>query len=227
MTDSPSSTERGWLYLGGAARYLGVHFTTLRRWADAGEVPCLRTPGGRRRFSIADLDRFLNQMRGRSLPAAGNGLMSLQDRTLKIARREMEEHSVQQQDWVTRFPVEQRDDFRRYGRQFMGLLLQYGSCRHPGAAYLEQARRLAREHGIVCQRAGLTITETASAVLFFRHSLLQVVYEAGMVNGLDDAESRHLYQRLSDFLDAILLAASEGYSEAAARPAQANGAQSA
>ena len=36
-----------WLDLSAAADYLGVHFTTLRRWTDDGKVPCIRTPGGR------------------------------------------------------------------------------------------------------------------------------------------------------------------------------------
>src|SRR5512141_1652730 len=54
----PASSEH-WLDLSEAAQYLGVHFTTLRRWADAGQVPCIRTPRGRRRFSRPELTAFL------------------------------------------------------------------------------------------------------------------------------------------------------------------------
>jgi excisionase family DNA binding protein len=42
-----------------AARYLGVSLATVRRWADAGHLSCYRTPGGQRRFSREQLDRFL------------------------------------------------------------------------------------------------------------------------------------------------------------------------
>jgi excisionase family DNA binding protein len=52
-----------WLNLSDAAQFLGVHFTTLRRWADAGQISCIRTPGGRRRFSKNDLQAFINNMR--------------------------------------------------------------------------------------------------------------------------------------------------------------------
>lgn len=44
------------LRLSEAAAYLYVHPDTLRRWADQGKVRCVRTPGGERRFAIADLE---------------------------------------------------------------------------------------------------------------------------------------------------------------------------
>lgn len=37
------------------AKLLGVHYTTLRRWADRRKVPYTRTPGGQRRFRVGDL----------------------------------------------------------------------------------------------------------------------------------------------------------------------------
>ena len=39
-----------WLNLGEAAEILGVHPSTLRAWADHGEIPAHRTPGKHRRF---------------------------------------------------------------------------------------------------------------------------------------------------------------------------------
>jgi excisionase family DNA binding protein len=45
-----------------AARYLGVSLATIRRWTDAGHVSCYRTPGGQRRFSRDQLDRFINSL---------------------------------------------------------------------------------------------------------------------------------------------------------------------
>ena len=43
------------LRLSEAASLLGVRPETLRRWADAGTVPCVRTPGGERRFRREDI----------------------------------------------------------------------------------------------------------------------------------------------------------------------------
>lgn len=47
-----------WLTLQEAARLLGVHQNTLRRWADAGYVRVHRTPGGHRRFERAQIEQL-------------------------------------------------------------------------------------------------------------------------------------------------------------------------
>ena len=48
-----------------AARHLGVSISTLRRWSDAGHVQSYRTPGGQRRFSVEQLDAFLDSLQPR------------------------------------------------------------------------------------------------------------------------------------------------------------------
>ena len=45
-----------------AARRLGVSISTVRRWSDAGHLKGSRTPGGQRRFSVAQLDEFLDSL---------------------------------------------------------------------------------------------------------------------------------------------------------------------
>jgi excisionase family DNA binding protein len=54
-------TDQEWLSLSQAAQLLGIHPTTLRRWADNGSVPAKVTPGGHRRFLRAELQVFLAQ----------------------------------------------------------------------------------------------------------------------------------------------------------------------
>ena len=43
-----------------AAKRLGVNASTLRRWADNGQVPSYRTAGGHRRFSVSELDTIIS-----------------------------------------------------------------------------------------------------------------------------------------------------------------------
>ncbi len=43
-----------------AAKYLGVHHNTIRKWAARGAIPMHRNPAnGYRLFKRSDLDRFL------------------------------------------------------------------------------------------------------------------------------------------------------------------------
>jgi len=57
-----------------AASYLGVSLATIRRWSDAGHISCYRTPGGQRRFSREQLDRFIG-----SLQRHGSGTTAHQE----------------------------------------------------------------------------------------------------------------------------------------------------
>lgn len=41
------------------AEQLGITRQTISRWAREGQIPCLTTPGGWRRFRQADVDAFL------------------------------------------------------------------------------------------------------------------------------------------------------------------------
>ena len=48
--------------VGDAATYLGVSPASLRRWSDQGLLRVYRTPGGQRRYAVADLDEFIRTM---------------------------------------------------------------------------------------------------------------------------------------------------------------------
>jgi excisionase family DNA binding protein len=41
-----------------ASLILGVHSETLRRWERTGKIKCERTPGGKRRFLLSDIQTF-------------------------------------------------------------------------------------------------------------------------------------------------------------------------
>ena len=50
------------------AQLLGVGEATVKRWADAGEIDCFRTPGGHRKFRLRDVTVFVQK---RNYHAAG------------------------------------------------------------------------------------------------------------------------------------------------------------
>ena len=57
-----AKTHRLGLTTSEAARHLGVSLSTIRRWSDMGYLRGYRTPGGQRRFSIEQLDEFLESL---------------------------------------------------------------------------------------------------------------------------------------------------------------------
>lgn len=48
-----------------ASILLRVSRATVRRYADAGRLPCERTPGGQRRFFLRDIEMFYRQLKAK------------------------------------------------------------------------------------------------------------------------------------------------------------------
>jgi excisionase family DNA binding protein len=66
---SPSAAAPRLLSAQGAAKYLGVPYTSLRDWALRGHIPIVRVPDCRRLwFDRKDLDRAVEAWKGRSEP---------------------------------------------------------------------------------------------------------------------------------------------------------------
>lgn len=57
-----------------------------------------------------------------------------------------------------------------------------------------------------CYQAGLSVTHTIQAFLFFQRSILDAVHETGFLGEFNNAQSHLLYQRISLFFDEMLMA---------------------
>src|SRR5262249_25545419 len=142
---SPAGTAtaaQAWLGLGRAAQYLGVHPTTLRRWAVAGEVPCMVTPGGHRRFDLADLNQ-LALKRGQLRVWAGLERRGA-DHALQRPRQEIA--APGDKPWLSAFGEAGRRQQRELGQHLMGLMLQYVSLPAGGDELLAEAQAIGRTH---------------------------------------------------------------------------------
>jgi excisionase family DNA binding protein len=205
--------ESRWLDLSAAADYLGVHFTTLRRWTDDGKVPCIRTPGGRRRYRLAELAAFLASLqqgepRAVAVASSGQGLASL------LPPRHL---GISSEPWYSRLDEAQRSAMRSGGQQLLAVLIQYATRGNGGEAFLQEGRRLAAAYGEASYQANLSLIETLRAFLVARRSINDSVHQAGALAGAPDADTWRLYDRMATFLDAMLLATVESFEQAQAR----------
>jgi excisionase family DNA binding protein len=190
-----------WLELSEAADYLGVHYTTLRRWADAGKVPCIRTPGGHRRFRQFELDRFLA-----GLAQAESGQVLAPVPPSQMLMRAHPGHSeVRNEPWYGRLDEVQRTAMRASGQQMMAVLMQYAVRKSGGGAFMEEGRRIAIQYGQICHAVHLSLVETISGFNLVRRSIADSVYQAGSLAGTPDQESWRIFDRVNNFLDTMLI----------------------
>ena len=214
-SSQPSSappTEPRWLTLKQASDFLGIHFTTLRAWADRGEVPTFRTPGGHRRFSADDLRRFLEERSAHSTPPNAAAVI---ETALVRVRASLESTAAERPGWREGFGGEDNDARRQRGRQLFGLALAYVLKPAQRERTLAEGQRLGYEYGREAALSGVNLAETGRAVQFFRGQLLHAVHSNE--SGAPDADDMRVAQWIDHFLDEVLYTVLEGY-ESAVKP---------
>ncbi len=207
MIDPLPETER-WLTLSQAAQELGVHITTLRRWADNGDIPVMLTPGGHRRFAASDIVRFARERRSQS---ADNLDVAFADKALIQARQEI---VVQQnQTWIRSFDDEARLRYRILGRQLLGLTLQYLSDEN-GGAIVAEAAHIGRQYGEIGLQNNLPLTEALEASMFFRDMIMETALQLPENTRIRPEANVRLLRRVNKLLNTVQLAIAEVYDAA-------------
>ena len=64
------------------AMIMGVHVSTVKRWTDAGKLPCYQTPGGHRKFILRHINKFLAKNKKKSKKVNIIELEGIKDRKL-------------------------------------------------------------------------------------------------------------------------------------------------
>lgn len=196
------------LELSEAALILEVHQSTLRRWADAGKIPFIRTLSGRRRFDRAVVEHAHQEMNRTAQTVTKE---QLETRTLDFARHHTGDLSTLTGGWFSHLTEEQVLLFRYSGQRLLGLMMQFISRTDGAETYLEEAKHVAGDYGLICFRAGLSVSQTAEAFLHFRRSILESVQATTGLGGPNDKDGHRIILRTSDFYDALLVATIESY----------------
>ncbi|CAA9548426.1 MAG: hypothetical protein AVDCRST_MAG70-712 [uncultured Thermomicrobiales bacterium] len=200
---------RTWLSITEACKLLGVDQTTLRRWSDAGKVPMFRTPGGHRRYDQAALQAFLDHA-GRAGSASTGSLVSdrLTDRSLS-AYGARHIAGARERRWFEAYDEATLDEHRHHGRRLVDLAIRYATDPDVNrrATLLREGEQIANRYGTSGAAAGISISDTIDAFLYFRQPVLQAVI--GMIDEerLPAKRVAHLLAEISTFMEHVLVAA--------------------
>lgn len=208
MTDLANNDS--WLTLSAAAELLDVHPTTLRRWANNGDIPVMVTPGGHRRFAASDLARFARE---RSALRNVNGYAGLWA-TKALARTRQDVIVHRHESWMAYFDEEGRSQTRLLGQQLMGLTLQFLSSEsneENSASLLEEARRIGRLYAWNCMARGVPLRMTLEASIFFRDSLIETALQLPETANIRPEANVRLLRRVNAILNAVHLAVADVY----------------
>lgn len=198
-----------WLSLKEAASHLGIHETTLRRWADNGDIPVMLTPGGHRRFAAADLERFAQDRRRLKMVSGLEQLWA--EQALQETRQAIVRHP--DLPWLSAFSPEERERKRQLGRRLMGLMLQYLSSDDACEDILAEAQAIGREHAQNALSLGVPLVEAMQAMLFFRDTIVEVAIQLPDVAHVRPDSNTRLLRRINTLVNSVQLAVAETYDQ--------------
>jgi excisionase family DNA binding protein len=197
-----------YLSLSAASRLLGVHSTTLRRWADSGAIPVYVTPGGHRRFARSDIE-YLAARQPLSTRALSSAWAS---RALATTRSGLTAPGARN-TWLARIGEAERDAWRSVGRQLLGVVLHYINSPHDNEDLLVEARRIGAHYATLARGAGMPLTAALEAALFFRDSLVESAMQLSDDVHPRPEESARLLRRISRVANEVHLAVAAGYEQ--------------
>jgi excisionase family DNA binding protein len=199
-----------YLSLSAASKLLGVHSTTLRRWADQGAIPVYVTPGGHRRFARGDIEALAARQ-----PLSTQALGSVwASKAVAVTRSELaHQHSNDRQAWMRHVSDADRADWRRVGQQLMGVVLRYINGPNEDERLLDEARTIGADYARLARRAGMPLTGALEAALFFRDSLVDAAMALPDEAHMRPEENARLLRRISRVANEVHLAVAKGYEE--------------
>lgn len=199
-----------WLSLKQAADQLGIHPTTLRRWADNGDIPVYITPGGHRRFLEADVQAVL-----------GGGPLNVQEtkperawatRALLTTQERLRDHRSEVQ-WLQVFDEDKRAQQRELGKQLLALIMQHIALPEGDESLLVEAERIAEHYANICKSIGLTAAQGLEIIVFFRDNMTETALKLPQVATVDDDNRLRLLRKLNQIFNLLQIKLVEAYQE--------------
>lgn len=202
-----------WVSIREASALLGISSATLRRWAEAGEIPAFTTPGGHRRFS-----RVVLTARLPVAASAPRDLVRLGETADGVAERYRRRAggTAAAAPWLGSVPESSRVRLREHGRVIAASLI--ASIEAPGereqAAALGAGIEVATDYGRIAGTLGATMRQTVATFLQFRRPFVEEMAAVARRRQLDAAGTAALLGASAEAIDRLLDATLEGFEQA-------------
>jgi excisionase family DNA binding protein len=199
--------ETRWLTLGEAADRLNVHRTTLRRWADEGQVPFMLTPGGHRRFAESDVDHLSS--RRHSAKRMGPVERMWAKHALNEVRKQLT--AREGEGWVEQHDGVARARGRELGQQLMAVALRYLTADEAGTDLSDEAHEVGLQYGRHALELGMPVTQALQVSMFFRDALVSAAIQLPENVRIPQTSQTRLLGRINRMLNTVQLGVAKAY----------------
>lgn len=199
----PARRRSRWVSLARACEILGVNESTVRRWADSGEIQVFRTPGGHRRFAEDELLALVDSGGRQPQRELGPAAVSRVRRQLHSGKPEAA--------WYRGIDQDERDALRPLGRRLVEIVDDYLARRSRRSDLEEEVGEIGREYGRELLRRDMPLSQATQAFTFFRRSLDETAKQLSERNRLTAEESATAREQIAGLADRVLLGLIEAY----------------
>ncbi len=201
-------SETEWISLRHAAEILGVHPATVRNWADRGDLPSRRTPGGHRRFRKADLLHYA-ETQGELQPMEVQVIIQ---NALGQARLQVSGGGMADQPWYTLMSDASRRHMRDKGMETMEAIRRYLAQGAPDDL-LAAAIRLGKDYAAALSRDGLSLAQAMRGFFYFTDFVINSVLTWSEITQArtSPADWGTLLRQVNAFIHTMLLSIAEYY----------------
>lgn len=204
--DDGSPSTR-WVNLARACEILGVNESTVRRWADSGEIRCFRTPGGHRRFAEGDLVALTE---GQALPRPAHDIEAA---AVTRIRRQLQSGGKDAGTWYATIEEEERDELRPLGRRLVELVGEYIARRSRRAPLEREVDDIGRAYGQILHGRHTPLLRAVEAFTFFRRSLDETAKQLAERTNMSADDAARARADIAGLADRVLLGVTSAYDQ--------------
>ena len=190
-----------WISSGSASHLLGVSESTVRRWADGGEIKSYRTGGGHRRLLRSDIEDFLRN--GPQSPSTDPDHFSeITLERIKGRFKRVNPNSAMTATIDLEEPL--RVSLRFLGRQLVDLFARYIASNTRGERFFDDARGIGREYGRTLVKGDVSLTNAVAIFNHLRHSFEETAADVADEASLNSTDAVEVIEDISRLSDAVL-----------------------
>ena len=200
--------ETEWISLRHAAELLGVHPATVRIWADNGDLPSRRTPGGHRRFRKADVLRH-SESTGEVEPLE---VQLIIQNALGHTRMQVGGGTLTHMGWYENLSDATRNSLRQEGMHTMENLRKYLAAGAPDEQ-LATAITIGKNYAMLLSKEELKLPDAVRGFFYFSDFVVNSVLNWSEITPARNSASdwSHLLRQVNTFINSILISIIEYY----------------
>lgn len=151
-----------------ASRMLGVSESALRQWTDEGRIKAFITPGGHRRYSRAELKRFV----GSHQKTLGIKDLAVELEDTASVHRELGRTFLENTTWYSRLSEESQKHLTVLGRDLLNLIIKYIAEPSKREEIIKLARDVGKGLAEILAELGLPLTDAVEAFILHRDPIM-------------------------------------------------------